>query len=96
MNNVSLTGRLATDVDLRQLAGGSSVASFIIAVDRNAEEADFFRVKCWNSQAEAAAENITKGRRVAVEGSLRQDIYDDEDGKERRAVSIVARRVEYL
>jgi hypothetical protein len=36
-------------------------------------EADFFRIKCWNSQAEAVAENLVKGRRIAVEGSLRQD-----------------------
>jgi glycosyltransferase involved in cell wall biosynthesis len=33
---------------------GSKVSSFILAVDRNAEEADFFRIKAWNSQAEAA------------------------------------------
>ncbi|MBE3074865.1 MAG: single-stranded DNA-binding protein [Actinobacteria bacterium] len=58
-------------------------------------EADFFRIKMWNSQAEAAAENLVKGRRIAVEGSLRQDTYEKE-GEERRSVSVVARRVEYL
>lgn len=36
-------------------------------------KADFFRIKMWNSQTEAAAENLVKGRRIAVEGSLRQD-----------------------
>jgi single-strand DNA-binding protein len=64
-------------------------------VDRNDSEADFFRIKMWNSQAEAAAENLVKGRRIAVEGSLRQDVYE-KDGEERRSVSVVARRVEYL
>lgn len=95
MNNVSLIGRLATDVDLKSVTGGSHVASFILAVDRNAEECDFFRVKCWNSQAEAASENLVKGRRIAVEGSLRQDTYE-RDGEERKTVSIIARRVQYL
>ncbi len=38
MNTVSLIGRLATDVDLQSVTGGSQVASFILAVDRNAEE----------------------------------------------------------
>ena len=41
MNSVQLVGRLATDVDMKEVTGGSKVCSFILAVDRNAEEADF-------------------------------------------------------
>ncbi len=41
MNSVHLIGRLATDVDVKEVNGGSKVSSFILAVDRNAEEADF-------------------------------------------------------
>jgi single-strand DNA-binding protein len=95
MNSVQLVGRLATDIDLKEVSGGSKVCSFILAVDRSAEETDFFRIKAWNSQAEAAAENLAKGRRLGVEGSLRQDVYEKE-GEERKAVSVVARRLEYL
>ena len=64
---------------------------------RNAKsaEADFFRIKAWNSQAEAAGDHLGKGRRIAVEGSLRQDVYE-KDGEERKAVSVVAKRLEYL
>jgi single-strand DNA-binding protein len=58
-------------------------------------EADFFRIKAWNSQAEAAGEHLGKGRRIAVEGTLRQDVYE-KDGEERKAVSVVAKRLEYL
>ena len=95
MNSVHLIGRLATDVEVKEVNGGSKVSSFILAVDRNAEEADFFRIKAWNSQAEAAGEHLGKGRKIGVEGSLRQDVYE-KDGEERKAVSIVARRLEYL
>ena len=41
MNSVHLIGRLATDVEVKEVNGGSKVSSFILAVDRNAEEADF-------------------------------------------------------
>ena len=41
MNSVQLVGRLATDVDMKEVTGGSKVCSFILAVDRNAEEAEF-------------------------------------------------------
>ena len=95
MNQVTLIGRLATDVDIRDVTGGSRVATFILAVDRNSEEADFFRIKCWNSQAEAAGDHLSKGRRVAVEGSLRQDTYE-RDEEVRKSISIVARKVHFL
>jgi len=95
MNSVHLIGRLATDVEVREVNGGSKVSTFVLAVDRNGEEADFFRIKAWNSQAEAAEEHLGKGRRIAVEGSLRQDVYE-KDGEERRTVFVVARRLEYL
>jgi single-strand DNA-binding protein len=95
VNSVHLIGRLATDVDVKEVNGGSKVSSFILAVDRSAEEADFFRIKAWNSQAEAAGDHLGKGRRIAVEGSLRQDVYE-KDGEERKAVSVVAKRLEYL
>jgi single-strand DNA-binding protein len=95
VNSVHLIGRLATDVDMKEVNGGSKVSSFILAVDRTAEETDFFRIKAWNSQAEAAGEHLGKGRRIAVEGSLRQDVYE-KDGEERKSVSVVAKRLEYL
>jgi len=39
VNSVHLIGHLATDVDVKEVNGGSKVSSFILAVDRNAEEA---------------------------------------------------------
>ena len=44
MNSVQLVGRLATEIDLKEVTGGSKVSSFILAVDRNAEEADLLIV----------------------------------------------------
>jgi single-stranded DNA-binding protein len=41
MNSVHLIGRLATDVDVKEVNGGSKVSSFILAIDRTNEEADF-------------------------------------------------------
>jgi single-strand DNA-binding protein len=95
MNVVALVGRLATDVDLKNVLDGCRMASFILAVDRNAEEADFFRIKCWNDQADYASENLVKGRRISAEGSLRQETYE-QDGEDRRRVVVIARRIEGL
>jgi single-strand DNA-binding protein len=97
MNVVTLTGNLASDVEVRELDGERRVASFLLAVDRIGQDggADFFRVAAWNKQADACGRYLSKGSRVGVEGRLRSRSWEDE-GKRRTAVEVVAHRVEFL
>ena len=97
MNVVTLVGNLASEVELREVAGDRKVADFLLAVDRDSTEggADFVRVCVWERQAEVCAEYLGKGRRVAVDGRLRSRSWEDE-GKRRTALEVVARRIEFL
>jgi single-strand DNA-binding protein len=97
MNIVTLTGNLATDVDLREVGPDKKVASFLLAVDRASKDggADFVNVCAWDRQAELCAEYLAKGRRVAVDGWLKSRSWEEE-GKRRSAIEVVARRVEFL
>ena len=98
MNNVSLIGNLATEVDLREVGEDKKVATFLLAVDRFSQDggADFVRVAVWNRQAEICDQFLAKGRRVAVEGRLRSSSWEDADGKRRSAVEVVANLVQFL
>ena len=98
MNSVTLIGNLATNVEVRDVGDDKKVANFLLGVDRPAadSDADFVRITAWNRQAEVCAQFLAKGRRVAVEGRLRTSSWEDEDGKKRTAVEIVARSVEFL
>jgi single-strand DNA-binding protein len=97
VNNVTLIGNLATDVELKELGGDKKVAGFLLAVDRPGKdaEADFVWVNVWDRQAETCAQYLDKGRRVAIDGRLRSRSWE-EDGKRRRAVEVVAHRVQFL
>ena len=97
MNVVTLIGNLATDVELKELPGDKKVAGFLLAVDRPGKnpEADFVWVNAWDRQAETCAQYLAKGSRVAVDGRLRSRSWE-EDGKRRRAVEVVANRVQFL
>ena len=98
MNAVTLIGNLATEVELRELADGKKVASFLLAVDRTgtAGGADFIRIATWNKQAEACARRLTRGEQVAVDGRLRSRSWEEPDGKRRSAVEVVANGIEFL
>jgi single-strand DNA-binding protein len=97
LNNVALTGNLATEVEVRDLGDERQVATFLLAVDRiGSEEADFFRISTWNKQAELCGRYLSKGRRVGVDGRLKSSSWEDGDGNKRTSVEVVARHVEFL
>ena len=98
MNNVSLIGNLATEVELKEVgAENKKVAGFLLAVDRSGKDADadFVWVKAWDRQAELCVQFLDKGRRVAVSGRLQSQSWE-QDGKRRSKVEVVATRVEFL
>ena len=97
MNVVNLIGNLATDVELREFGEEKRLATFRLAVHRggNDDEADFFTISAWDRQAQLCAEYLAKGRKVAVEGRLKQRSWEDE-GQKKSMVEVVARRVEFL
>jgi single-strand DNA-binding protein len=98
VNSVILIGNLATDIELKDVAPDKKVASFLLAVDRPGKDAgaDFVHVATWNRQAEVCDEYLSKGSKIAVDGRLRSRSWEDEDGKRRSAIEVVANRVQFL
>lgn len=103
MNRVQLIGRLTRDPELRYVAPkGDPVATFTLAVDRDYKngdgerDADFPQIVAWRKTAETVAEYMTKGRLLALEGSVRTRSYEAKDGSRRYVTEIVADRVWFL
>ena len=97
-----MIGNLVADPEARTTKGGKSQSNFRIAVQRhtaNAQgvrEADFFDVVAWDKSADFANRFLSKGRKVAIEGSLRNRAYEAQDGSKRRVTEIVVDNVEAL
>lgn len=105
MNKVILIGRLTRDPEVRTTTTGKTVTSFTLAVDRrfvrrdNSEgqqTADFIPIVTWNKLAEICGNNLTKGRRISVEGRIQVRTYDDQNGNKRYVTEVVADDVEFL
>ena len=103
MNNVVLVGRLTRNVELKYIQGsGTAVANFAIAVDREftgkdgKKEVDFIDIQVWGKSAENCATYIGKGSLVAIQGSIRVDSYQDQDGNNRKITRVNANRVQFL
>jgi single-strand DNA-binding protein len=99
INQVILMGRLTRDPEQRTTSTGKTIASFSIAVDRGGQDdtADFFNVTAWEKLGELVVQYLAKGRRVLVQGRLRQDSWDDkETGKKQSRIEVVATDVTFL
>lgn len=102
MNKVILIGHLAADPESRTTQSGVAQCTLRLAVQRRftdkqtgQREADFFNIVCWRNTAEFAAKYLSKGRRIAVEGSLQTRSYDAQDGTKRYVTEIIADSVEF-
>jgi single-strand DNA-binding protein len=99
VNQVILMGRLTRDPEQRTTNTGKTIVSFSIAVDRGGQDdtADFFNINAWEKLGELVMQYLSKGRRVLVQGRLRQDRWDDkETGKKQSRVEITASDVTFL
>lgn len=84
MNKVVLVGRLTADPELRQTQSGIASCQFTVAVDRRfadkntgERQADFIRCQAWRQTAEFVGKYFSKGKMIALEGSLRTGSYTD-------------------
>jgi single-strand DNA-binding protein len=104
LNKVMLIGRLGKDPELRYTQGGTPVCSFSVATDESwtdkdgnkQERTEWHRIEVWNRQAENCAQYLAKGRLVYVEGSLKTDQWQDQQGQTRYTTKIRAQRVQFL
>ncbi len=102
MNKVVLIGNIASDIESRTTQSGVAQCSFRLAVQRkftsaNGErETDFLQIVAWRKTAELCQKYLSKGRKVAVEGSIQTRSYDAQDGSKRYVTEIIADNVEFV
>ena len=99
INQVILLGRLTRDPEQRTTASGKNVVSFSIAVDRQSQDdqADFFNITAWDKLGDLVMQYLSKGRRVLIQGRLRQDSWEDKDtGNRQSRIEVTASDVTFL
>jgi single-strand DNA-binding protein len=100
-NRVVLMGNLTRDPELRYIPSGTAVCDIGLAVnDRRktpngewVEETTFVDVTLWARTAEVAGEYLSKGSPVLVEGRLKYDTWETQDGQKRSKLRVVAERL---
>lgn len=98
LNRAEILGNLTRDPETRALPSGQSVVSFAVATNRRwkdkdgntKEDTQYHEVTIWGKQGELAAQMLSKGKKVYVEGRLQTSSWEGSDGIKRSKTEIVA------
>lgn len=103
LNKVMLIGNLTRDPELSYLATGTALAKMGLAVNRSWKDKNgqwqrdtaFIDIDAWSTTAEFCSKYLKKGKRIYVEGQLRQNTWEGSDGTKRSKISVHADRVQF-
>ena len=104
MNKVVLIGNLTRDIELRYTQSGYCVGNTGIAVTRKfknaqgepAEETCFIDLKFFGRTAEVVNQYLRKGSKLAVEGRLKLEQWQDQSGQNRSRHVVEVESLEML
>ncbi len=99
-----MLGNLTWDPELKHLDNGTPVATLGLASNRTytagdgerREEVCYINVTVWGRVAETCCQYLRTGSQVLVEGRLKLDRWEDEEGNPRSKHEIVANTVQFL
>ncbi len=100
---VTVVGRVITDIRTRVTQAGDKVANFRIACqERHYDKAQdiwvdgdrmYMTVSCWRSLADHVAESLQKGDQIVVSGRLKLREYTTEDNERRTDLTVDAKAI---
>lgn len=96
MNNVVLLGNLVRDVELKHLSSGTAVGNLTLAVNRRfkksngdqGQETTYIDCEIWDKAAETVAQYIHQGDPLLIQGSLKSDNWETDDGQKRSKIKV--------
>jgi single-strand DNA-binding protein len=93
MNNITVTGNVGRDPELKYSNNGMAILKFSVADTRNKGDekmTQWWNIVCFKELAENVAASIGKGTRVQVIGKVQREKYEDKEGNERERIEILA------
>ena len=105
INKVILVGNLGQDPETRNMPSGGAVTNISIATSEQwkdkqsgeqKERTEWHKVAFFGRLAEIAAEYLSKGSQVYVEGKLRTRKWQDREGSDRWTTEVIADELQML
>ena len=95
-NSVMLIGRPGAEPEIKAF-NNNKKARFSLAVTENKKNANgewvsdtqWFPIVAWGAAAERVEKNVRKGKRIAIDGSLRNNEWTDDKGQRHSNIEVL-------
>ena len=95
VNDVTITGRLGVDPELRYTPNGTAVCQLRVAIAEG-QRTSWVTVVTFGKVAESVANYLGKGRKILIKGRLHTNEWTTQDGQKRSRVEVYASRVRFM
>jgi single-strand DNA-binding protein len=105
LNRVYLKGNLVQDPELKDISNNNKVVNFVIASNRNwngpegqkNEEVSYIDCVAYGKRAETIDKYFSKGRKILVEGRLKQEKWvDKETQKNQSRIRVIVENFHFM
>jgi len=103
LNSLVIIGRLTRDAELKYTTNGFAILNFSIASNRSVkrndewqDEVSFFNCTLFGKRAESLAQYLLKGKQIAIDGSIKQDRWEDNEGHKRSVIKILVDSLQFI
>jgi single-strand DNA-binding protein len=107
VNKAIILGRLGKDPEVKQTQSGMQVASLTVATtelgrkDQNTgqraqDETEWHRVTLFGNMAQNAGQYLKKGSQVYIEGRLKTEKWQDQNGQDRYTTGIIGNEMQFI
>lgn len=94
-NKVILTGNLVRDPETKFAASGTQITEFTLAVNGSNDVVSYIDCVAFDKTASLAAEYLTKGSPILLEGYLKQERWEHE-GQKRSRIRVTVYSMKFL
>jgi single-strand DNA-binding protein len=103
-NRVILMGNLTRDPEIKYLPSQTAVCDFSLAVNRKWKDADggdheevlFIDCAAFGKTGQTIGESLTKGRPIHIEGRLKFEQWEQDDGQRRSKIRVVVEQFRFV
>jgi len=100
LNRATLIGNLGKDPEVKTAPSGLQIANFSLATTDSVKKGDewenkteWHNITCFGKTAEFAGKYLQKGNTIYLEGRIKTDSWDDDNGVKKYKTVIIADKV---
>ena len=97
MNNILiLIGRITRNIELKNLSNDKCMTNINLAVNNGKEDTSFIDVKLFGNLAQTVCKYCKKGDLIGIQGIVKNNNWEDNQGKKHYDYTFVANKVTFL